>query len=202
MLWRGLNLPQTADRSGAAFQCLAAALLAGCTNAPLPKIADDLAKTANTAIAALPKPDLALPTNTYNPPVGTPTTIYTRVARGALTCWFGGHGPLKKTHRFHAQADPPQQGGRSHITIYEIPKDKARKLGDRAFVIQITPDGASAKVETKNTRLPKSQATKFAKDVARWAANEEGCLKAEEIAKDWSPTATAGNKKQSTKARK
>ena len=30
--------------------------------------------------------------------VGTPTEVYTRIARGVLTCWFGAAGPLKKAY--------------------------------------------------------------------------------------------------------
>ncbi len=170
-----------------------AASLSGCSNSPLPEI--DLSSTASKALAALPKPDLTLPINSFKPPVGTPTEIYTRVARGALTCWFGSHGPLKKTHRFHAQADPPSKGGHSRITIYKIPKDKTRSLGDRAFAIQIVPDGTSAKLLIENLSLPKVQVDRYSADAARWAANDEGCFKSEDIAKDWSAQPGSGVEK-------
>ncbi len=40
----------------------------------------------------------------------SPTDVYTRIARGALTCWFGAAGPLKGTHIYHAEAAPASQG--------------------------------------------------------------------------------------------
>ncbi len=182
------------------FATALTASLAGCSNSPLTTA--DLGSTASKAIAALPKPNLALPINSYKPPVGSPTTVYTRVARGALSCWFGAHGPLKHTHRFHAQAEPPSKGGHSRITIYKNPKDKSRALGDRAFAIQIVPDGTSAKLLIENTSLSKVQVRKYSADAARWAANEEGCYKSEEVAKDWAAQPNSVVQKATTKTKK
>ncbi len=167
-------------------------LLTGCGNLQITP--GDL---TTSALNALPKAELSLP-SAVKRPVGSPTEVYTRVARGVLSCWFGSHGPLKTTHRFHAQAEPRSKGGNSRITLYEIPKDRTRKLGDRAFSISITRDGTRAHVETENSRLSKRQANQFTKDVERWAAAQTGCLTPEEVAKDWSAetqTSNAPNKK-------
>lgn len=107
--------------------------------------------------------------------VGSPTEVYTRVARGVLTCWFGAGGPLKSTHIYNANAEPASKGGQSEIEIFE--KDTAapdpRSL--RAFRVEIkTIDGAT-KVETENVKIAEPLASRLMSDVDRWAADEGGC---------------------------
>ena len=178
--------------------CLMATLSA-CTNSGLAPT--EIVTSANKALSALPKPDLDLSklSNDYRPPVGTPTAIYTRIARGALTCWLGAHGPLNKTHKFYANAEPAHRGGGSRIVIYEIPNDPQRKLGDRAYSIIIDPDGASGRVRTENTRLSKKLAAEFDDDVMRWAANKQGCVKASQLAEGWSANIPKNQKKPKKK---
>lgn len=67
-------------------------------------------------VPSMPKIDLP---KTHEPPVGTPTEVYERVGRGAVTCWFGKSGPLKGTHVYEATADSPHKGGQAEITIRE-----------------------------------------------------------------------------------
>jgi hypothetical protein len=108
--------------------------------------------------------------------VGTPTEIYTRVARGVLTCWFGAEGPLKSQYIYHADAEPASRGGRSEIKIMTrdtTTADDPRAL--RAYRVLIQPSGNQAKIEVENTRLPEPLALRLKSDVERWARDEPGC---------------------------
>ncbi len=108
--------------------------------------------------------------------VGTPTEIYTRVARGVLTCWFGADGPLKSQYIYHADAEPASRGGRSEIKIMTrdtTTADDPRAL--RAYRVLIQPSGNQAKIEVENTRLPEPLAQRLKSDVERWARDEPGC---------------------------
>jgi len=131
---------------------------------------------ATGAIEAIPASALALAAGTKTP-VGTPTEIYTRIARGALSCWLGGQGELRKTHAFHAVASPRRDGGRSRIIIYQRPqKAKSGERGLAAFRILISPQGSSALVQAENLKLPKALGERMVLDTQRWAAGEVGCI--------------------------
>ncbi len=125
--------------------------------------------------------------------VGTPTELYTRIARGALTCWFGSAGPLKGGYMYHAEAAPPSKGGRSEIVI----RVKDTTAGDprslRAYRIVIAPGETGSVMEIENTKIPEPLAASLAADARRWAAAEEGCSAAP-AADAW----TAGNKSPET----
>jgi hypothetical protein len=107
--------------------------------------------------------------------VGTPTEVYTRVARGALTCWFGAAGPLKPGYIYHADADPPSKGGRSEIVIFEkdAAADDPRSM--RVYRVLISTADDKTKLEIENLKIPEPLAARLKADVDRWAANEEGC---------------------------
>ncbi len=173
--------------------CLAAALLvlSACGGET------DPAKLATGALEALPKANFKIPEN-FGPPKGTATEIYTRIARGALTCWLGANGPIRKTHMFHASAEPQHKGGQSKIVIFKQRKGAAPKRGARAYVVSILPEGPSAKVGVENLRMPKKLGETMHQDVYRWAAGEVGCLKGGVVG-GWAPSA---GKKASKKPKK
>ena len=108
-------------------------------------------------------------------PVGTPTEIYTRVARGILTCWFGPNGPLKPDYIYHADANPPSKGGASTIDIRtrDATTKDPRSLRAWRVVIEPAPEGPALSVE--NVKLPNHWADRLGSDVQRWAAAEDGC---------------------------
>ncbi|MDX2290440.1 MAG: hypothetical protein NW217_16690 [Hyphomicrobiaceae bacterium] len=151
---------------------LAAGLMSGC-GAQLTAV--NLTESATGALAAIPKAASQLSAGVRQP-VGTATEVYTRVARGALTCWMGAHGPLKGTHLFQADAEPAHKGGRSEIALHERIADAPNKPGRRVYAVTIEPHGERATVEAQNLHLPPAQGDGMHQDVQRWAANEEGCL--------------------------
>lgn len=125
----------------------------------------------------------------HKAPVGSATEVYTQVARGVLTCWMGAHGSLKGTHLFQAEAEPRAKGGAAQINIHERVKGAPNQPGRKVFSVSITPVGNRATVTSENLGLPEAQGESMRGDVDRWAAAEEGCLKAP-ITEGWStPTA-------------
>ena len=107
--------------------------------------------------------------------VGTPTEVYTRIARGVLTCWFGANGPLKASYIYHADAEPASKGGGSEIKILtrDTAADDPRAL--RAYRIAIAPSQSNTRVEMENLRLPEPLAARLKLDVDRWSRDEAGC---------------------------
>jgi hypothetical protein len=108
-------------------------------------------------------------------PVGSPTEIYTRIARGVTACWFGSHGDLKGTHLLHADAEPPARGGRSELVIHEKDKEMPNPRGNRAFRVTITPNGDNATLEIENVRFSLEKGQSMRAQVRRWARNDLTC---------------------------
>jgi hypothetical protein len=121
------------------------------------------------------------------PIVGTPTEVYERVARGAMTCWFGTGGPLKAGYVYHAEAEPASKGGKAEILIHERDRTSDNPRGPKAYRISIAPDGEVSKVEIENLKLPEPQAKSMEADVHRWGAGAIGCADAD--GGGWSPNA-------------
>lgn len=120
----------------------------------------------------LPKvelPEAALPV------VGTPTEVYTRVARGAVNCWFGASGPLKGRYIYHASAESPARGGRAEISVHERDETSKDPRGGRALKIFIAAEGEATKVSYENNRIPADLSDAMRRDVDRWAADKMGC---------------------------
>lgn len=165
-----------------------AAALAGCSGST-PSL---------TSVAAVP--DLAAVTPKLAPadaprPVGAPTEIYTRIARGILTCWFAPGGPMKPAYIYHADAEPPSKGGASVISIHLRDRDATDPRSIRAWKLAVVPAPEGTTVDIENFKLPPQIAEPLARDARRWAAGEEACgdgaLAAAEEKQQQSPTAPA-----------
>lgn len=156
---------------------------AACGCSPDMKL-EDLQSSATGALQSIPAAAESLVPDAIKQPVGSATSVYTRVARGALTCWMGGHGSLKETHLFQADARPKSEGGAAEIGIHERIKNKPNQPGRKVFSITITPVGEGASVTSENLGLPEKQGDAMRADVDRWAAAEEGCLE-EPITEGW-----------------
>jgi len=178
---------------------LVALVLAGCSSgSDLLKAPANLASATIDKIANTPLPSLPSLPNADPEPVGSPTEIYTRIARGATVCWFGTHGTLKATHIFDAEAAPPSQGGRAGIVIHEKDTAMPNPRGNRAFRIDILPAGSNAKLEIENIRFPIETGQKMTADVRRWARGDLACASVPQT-KGWdsenqAPEATPASK--------
>lgn len=134
---------------------LAACILSSCSNASLPTL-----------------PKLELPVSAYKE---EPSEIYSRIARGAMACWFAPSGPLKQTHVFHADVAPPSENAGAEIVIHERDRAAPSPLSLRAYKISIarTPEGTA--VAGQNLKLPEPLATTMAEDIRRWAGGKLDC---------------------------
>lgn len=160
----------------------AANLLAGGCSGALPP-----------ALPPLPQITGAL---TESPVVGPPVEVYARVARGAMACWFGTAGPLKAKYVYHAEVQPPAQGGRAEIVIHERDRTSENPRGLRAFRIAIAPDGEASSLTVETLKLPGPLAKSMQKDVRRWAAGAIGCSGADPGWEPRSPKAPEKPKKK------
>ena len=159
----------------ASLACALAAGLAGCAGSglslpALPKPEEIAAEEATPAPASA-EPVL-VPSHRV---VGSPTEVYTRLARGVLTCWFGADGPLKAAYIYHAQADPASKGGKAQIRIMTRDHEASDPRALRAYLIAISPGDGTTKVEVENRRLPQHLAGPLKSDIDRWVTGEDGC---------------------------
>ncbi len=103
-----------------------------------------------------------------------PVEVYSRVARGALKCWFGPEGSLKKTHVFHAKVDSPTSGTPAEIAVHTR-EDGSSHGVLRAFVISIGPAEGGSRVEAQNIRFAGPEADLMVADVGRWVTGKDDC---------------------------
>jgi hypothetical protein len=104
-----------------------------------------------------------------------PVEIYSRIARGALSCWFGPQGSLKKTHIFHADAAPPTAGGEAEIILHERDTGAQSPRSLRWFRINVIKSGEGSTVQVENLRFPEPAAREMTADVVRWAGGTYDC---------------------------
>jgi hypothetical protein len=106
---------------------------------------------------------------------GTPTGIFAEVARGALGCWFAADGPLKASHIYRAEAEPPAKGGDAEIVIYERDTSMRDLRGPRAYRIAFTAELTSVRVTMAALKIEPKLAQAMAADVESWAKGKESC---------------------------
>lgn len=148
-----------------------------------------LTKGTTGALAALPEAAASI-AKSVQLPKGSPTEIYTRIARGLLTCWMGGPRSLRSRYLFQAEAQPEHQGGVSKIVIHERIKDAPNQPGRAVFRVLIEPVGETATVSVENIHLQPTLGDRISQDVNRWAAGEETCLEGG-VPDGWSATSVA-----------
>jgi predicted small secreted protein len=174
---------------------LAAATLSACAGVgqdvqqlSLPKLpAPTISSTSQTGPQTNPTPAPV----TVDQPVGSATDIYARVAQGAMSCWFGANGPLKKDYIFHANADAPSRGGKAQITIHRRVPTQPNPRGAKAYLVNIDPTGEStATVKAENLKMSDDFASAMTDDVARWSRGDQGCS-GNSTAAGWAPAPPA-----------
>lgn len=141
---------------------------AGCSSASIDSPGLTLPKVPDiSAVAAIGKTD---------EPVGTATEIYSRVALGANSCWFGAAGPLKADYIYHAEADAPSRGGKAEIVIHKRDPSQPNPRGYKVFKVKIDPvSETAAKLQIENLKMPETLAQAMSSDVNRWARGDQGC---------------------------
>ena len=113
------------------------------------------------------------------PIVGAPTEVYERIARGALSCWFGAAGPLKADYVYHAEAAPASQGGKAEIVIHERDRLSGNPRGIRAYRIGIAAEKERTTLVFENFKMPENQARSMEVDARRWGAGSIGCAESQ-----------------------
>jgi len=134
------------------------ATLAACTGLPSPA-------TVGTA---------SIPPRTSEHAEG-PVEVYSRIARGALLCWMGPEGGLRKFYIFHADVSPTSDKTGAEITLHERDDKAENPRSARAFRVTIAATGSGSSVTPENFRLPPPMANIFAADVTRWAGGDTSC---------------------------
>ncbi|MFM9849906.1 MAG: hypothetical protein ACKVP3_22465 [Hyphomicrobiaceae bacterium] len=167
---------------------IAAGALAACSTATLP---------------ALPK--FEMPVVAYK---DEPSEVYSRIARGAMACWFSPNGPLKPSYAFHADVAPPSDNAGAEIVIHERDRAAPSPLSLRAYKIVISRKPEGTAVEEQNFKLPEPLAAMMAQDIRRWAGGTHECGTAMSVAQPAAdaqkaatpvspiPTSSTGGKKR------
>lgn len=134
------------------------------------------------ATSALPPAAIAAtlaPLGTTPTVQGTPTEAYHRVAQRALTCWFGSHGPLKKTHVFNAEVPPPSKGSGAEIFIHEreiAPLPNQSPRGARVYRIAFVRESdETTRMSVETGKLPPDLAVAMDKDAVAWVSGRDSC---------------------------
>lgn len=156
---------------GLGYACIPLALLlAACTSSPLtlPPPAKPLPQAENVDKSEVPAESVSIVP-------GSPPDIYALVARGAHRCWFGADGPLKLTHVFHAEAEPPAQGGAAEMVLHERDETLRDKRGARAFRVAFTAVPEGVRVAVTIPKMEQQLGVTMARDVAAWARGGVDC---------------------------
>lgn len=120
---------------------------------------------------------------------GSATDIYSRLASGAMKCWFAVGGPLKTDYVYHATAAPASRGGKAQIVIHRRDPTQPNPRGAKAYLVDIDPTGeASATVRTENLKMTDAFATAMTNDITRWTKGEDDCSSSSAVA-GWTPAA-------------
>jgi|GEM_PF-5938212 len=140
----------------------AAAAMAGCAGGP--------------ALPALQPPPQSTALD-----VGT-LEAYTRIARAAMSCWFGPQGRLGGRYLFHAEAEPPSRGGGVEIVIHERAVDQPKPWGYKAFRITLTGGSGYTAIGMENLRMPAPLAAEMQAQALAWARGSSICT-SEDVAR-------------------
>lgn len=147
------------------------ALLGACSSSGLAPLSTGQSPVEPGSLAT---PPVAHETSLVVP--GTPTEVYTQLARGIMACWLGASGPLKQSHIYHADAQPAAVGGgEAEIVLQERDTTLRDQRGVRAFRVQVTPDPGGSRVVAAALKMETQRANAMTKDIAVWAKGGSGC---------------------------
>lgn len=131
--------------------------------------------SALPAAVALPKMTIDDTPGEPNRVAGSPTEVYSQIARGANSCWFAATGQLKATHIFHADAEPSSRGGAVEIAVHVRDDQNGKSWGMRVFRVSLTPAGEQTAIDVQNYKIPEETAALMRADVFHWAAGGTSC---------------------------
>jgi hypothetical protein len=154
----------------AAGAAVLVAFVGGCTAANLPTLPFS-PPTSEVATHSVPTG----PIETSLVASGTSTGVFAHVARAALGCWFAADGPLKASHVYRAEAEPPSKGGAAEITVYERDVSLRDQRGPRAYRISFASESAGVRVSATALKFEPAKARAMARDVETWARGGNGC---------------------------
>ena len=149
-----------------------AALAGGCSGGGMPSLQSLLpppGETSSVAAAAATPGTPPTPTEASLSVPGTPTGVFAQVAQGVLGCWFGGDGPLKASHVYRAEADPPAKGGEAEILIHERDLSLRDQRGTRAYKVMFADEGGGVRVTIMPLKMEAKLAVAMARDVETWS---------------------------------
>jgi hypothetical protein len=131
----------------------------------------DLLKTSSlSALPELPKLPSSIAITPHSSSHGESThEIYSRVARGAKTCWFGPDKPLVKGYVFDGESASDADGGAAEVAVHVRTPDQPNPRGGKVFIVSITKEGDGSKIEMESRRIPDAMAEQLRANVARWA---------------------------------
>ena len=95
--------------------------------------------------------------------------IYSRVARGAKTCWFGPGKPLVTGYAFDGESASDAEGGAAEVAVHVRTPDQPNPRGGKVFIVSITKVADGSKLEMESRRLSDVMAEQMRANVARWA---------------------------------
>jgi hypothetical protein len=155
---RGVRIEGAGART--LWAAAAALMLAGCGST-------DLLKTAS--LPKLPTLPTSIATAHSSNHSENTHEIYSRVARGAKTCWFGPGKPLVKGYAFDGEVTPDADGGAAEVAVHVRTPDQPNPRGGKVFIVGITKVADGSKIEMESRRIPDTMAEQLRADVARWA---------------------------------
>ncbi len=153
-------------------------LAAGCTPSSLPGLLGPPAPDPGKTGPGQPEKKTSSSSGPYETAAivpGTSTQVYALVARGALACWFSPGGPLKGSHVFRAEAEPPAKGGAAEIVIHERDTSFRDQRGVKAYRIAFASEITGVRVDMIALKFEAARAQAMAKDVETWAKGGSSC---------------------------
>lgn len=140
---------------------LVALILAGCSGT-------DLLNTSSLSTLPTLPAAIAITGHSSNHAENT-HEIYSRVARGAKTCWFGPGKPLVKDYVFDGESASDADGGAAEVAVHVRTPDQPNPRGGKVFIVAITKVADGSKLEMESRRIPDVMAEQMRANVARWA---------------------------------
>jgi hypothetical protein len=172
MAWRRRQQRLMMRRAFVGAGLFAACIGGGCTS--LPELAQ-LPKIPAAALTNISLPSIDPTAGEPSRVSGPPSEIYRLVASGSARCWFAPRSPLKATHIFHADAEPPAKGGAVEVAVLVRDTAAPKPWGPRAFRALLTADGGYTSIEVQNLSMTADVAAQMRADVFHWAQGGQNC---------------------------